>query len=446
MDKLNDVVIDAHRTRRTASVPFFLLASLLVGCGLADQLLEVETPSRVLADNLNNPAAAGLLVTSAIADFECAFGGYIVASSLLGNELEDAQQLQVGYKAVDRRTISGDEPAGAGAGRVAGWTCNDADPLPGIYAAMQTARFQADQAVTRLDSWTDAQVSGRQALIAKASAYAGYATLLLAESYCSLAIDIGPELTRQQAFTEAESRFTRALQEAQASGDQEIENMALVGRARARLDLAVVGGNVVDQNKLAQAADDAEQVAAGFVRYATFDPTPDRRNNMVFKANNFATTATVQAPFRDVTHQGRPDPRVPVENTGQLAQDGIAPLWTQTKYSSLGGSMPIARWAEAQLIRAEAEGGGAAVDIINALHSAAGLPPFPGGTAAEIRQHLIEERSHELFLEGQHLGDMLRYGLPFVPPAGTPYPGGGTYGNTACLPLPLLERQNNPNF
>ena len=441
MNNLNKRVKGGGQVRRTASgVSLPLIASVLVGCGFADQLLEVENPSRVLADNLNNPAAAGLLVTSAVADFECAFGGYIVAAGLLGQEFADGQQLQVGYKAVDRRTV-GEEIS-----LLVTWTCNNGDPLPGIYTAMQTARYQADQAVKKLDGWTDAQVAGRQGLIATASAYAGYATLLLAESYCSLAIDVGPELTRPQAFAEAETRFTRALDAAQASANQNIRDMALVGRARARLDLAVVAGNVVALNKLADAGLDAQQVTPGFVKNATYASTPDRRNNMVFKTNNFATTTTVQEPFRNVTDLGAPDPRVAVTNTGQLAQDGLTPLWTQTKYSSLDASIPIARAAEAQLILAEAQGGSAAVAIINALHSSAGLPPFHGGTETEIQQHIIEERSHELFLESQHLGDMLRYGIPFTPPAGTPYPGGGTYGTTTCLPLPQQEKQNNPNL
>ena len=75
--------------------------------------------------------------------------------------------------------------------------------------------------------------------------------------------------------------------------------------------------------------------------------------------------------------------------------------------------------------------------------------------AAEIREHLrgssqniVSERERELFMESQHLGDKLRYNLPFTPAAGTPYPpkAGGQYGSTTCFPLPDKERFNNPNF
>jgi hypothetical protein len=63
---------------------------------------------------------------------------------------------------------------------------------------------------------------------------------------------------------------------------------------------------------------------------------------------------------------------------------------------------------------------------------------------------IIEERSHELFLEGQRLGDIIRYGLPLYPAPGTPFSIGagtsGEYGTQVCFPLPSAERNNNPNI
>jgi hypothetical protein len=41
--------------------------------------------------------------------------------------------------------------------------------------------------------------------------------------------------------------------------------------------------------------------------------------------------------------------------------------------------------------------------------------------------------------------DIKRYGIPLTPPAGTPYPLGGFYGDETCYPLPDVERNNNPN-
>jgi hypothetical protein len=61
-----------------------------------------------------------------------------------------------------------------------------------------------------------------------------------------------------------------------------------------------------------------------------------------------------------------------------------------------------------------------------------------------LKDALIDQRRRELFLEGQHLGDLIRYDITPVPAAGTPYHGSGTYGNQLCMPLPAVERLNNP--
>jgi hypothetical protein len=61
-------------------------------------------------------------------------------------------------------------------------------------------------------------------------------------------------------------------------------------------------------------------------------------------------------------------------------------------------------------------------------------------------QHIIQERRRELFLEGHRLYDFRRFNLPLTPAPGTLYPKGGEYGTTTCLPLPDIERVNNPNI
>jgi hypothetical protein len=421
-------------------------AAFASACGAFDSLLTVEAPSQVNGDNLNDPSFANVLVISAVADFECAFGGYIVAAGSLGDEFATTS-LEAAYRAVDRRNI------GAEGGVLVDRNCNTNNINPGIYTPLQTARFQGDDVARKLEGWTDAQVTNRQELLATAYAYAGYAVVLLGESYCSIAIDRGPELHRQAVFAEAETRFTKAIAAAQSAGNDQLRQFALLGRARARLDLAEDGGTISDPGKLADAAADAALVQPGFVRTATFDIAPTRRNNNIFNTNNVAEEVTVEDDFRDLLTQGVPDPRVPVVDAGRNAKgDHTTPLWVQTKYSGLDAPIPIARWAEAQLIIAEtnvATGAlTAAVAVINGLRSLTNprVPDYPGGTAADVRRTVIEERARELFLEGQHLGDKLRYGLPFTPPPGAPFPLGGAYGNTTCLPLPDQERNNNPNF
>lgn len=139
-----------------------------------------------------------------------------------------------------------------------------------------------------------------------------------------------------------------------------------------------------------------------------------------------------------------------VDQGRTAAADDLTPFWTQTKYPDQDTPIPIARYAEAQLIIAEIEGGQTAVDVINALHAAAGLPAYDPATDGPILDHVIQERERELFLESHHLYDIIRFNKSLVPAAGTAYQEtgakGGFYGSVACLPLPLVERNNNPNI
>jgi len=68
----------------------------------------------------------------------------------------------------------------------------------------------------------------------------------------------------------------------------------------------------------------------------------------------------------------------------------------------------IASYTEARLIIAEIEGGASAVNIINALHTANGLPLFASVDPAAIQAQVQEERQRDFFLEGRQLGDPRR--------------------------------------
>jgi hypothetical protein len=192
-------------------------------------------------------------------------------------------------------------------------------------------------------------------------------------------------------------------------------------------------------------------VPAGFVRYARSSSASDRANNHVFRLNNFEERVSIEDEFHNLTWKGVSDPRVDVKDEGVFAaSDDLTPLWTQQKYADRDAPVPIARYEEAQLIIAEVEGGATAVAIINALHAAAGLPAFDEATDGPVANHILQERQRELFLESHHLYDKIRFNDPFLPAAGTPYQEtgakGGFYGSTTCLPLPLVEKDNNPNI
>ncbi len=397
--------------------------------GACGSLLDVEAPSRIPAEALDDPATAPLLLNGAIGEFECALGSYVVMGGMVGDELVDATQTADRWP-YDRRDV---QPTDR---RYGEFGCT----ALGVYTPLSTARWTTESVLAKLQGWTDAQVAGRAGLIATAAAYSGYAHLLLGEGFCSgVLLDgslvPGGEATRADVLGRAVDRFGLAITTAQAASNADILNMALVGRARARLDLGDRAG----------AAADARLVAANYVKNATASTLASRRENRVFEQNNQAQAVTIGPAYRNLTFGGVADPRVRVTDTGRNATDGNR-IWAQNKYSGLATAIPIATWDEAQLIIAEAEGGQTAVGIINLFHTRAGLPVFASTDAAAIRSQVIEERRRELFLEGHHLGDVIRYSLALTPATGTAFPKGGTYGSTTCLPLPNVERLNNPNF
>lgn len=403
-----------------------VLAVVTVGGGCSS-LLEVEAPSRVSADGLNDPTFAQLRVTSSVGDFDCALAEYIVTTGTVVDEFAGAHTASAEAFDYDRRTV--DQTRQQYATRECG------GGVGAIYQPLSTALWQADEALELLNTFSDQDVANRAELIQTLNAYGGYGRVLLGEGFCTAAINLSRELTPDQIFAQAEEMFTAAI----GGPETQIATMARLGRSRVRRNLGNTAGALAD----------AREIPAGFVQNARYSSATSRSYNRVYQTNGLGQTNTISPQTRNLMFMGVPDPRVEVVNTGQLGGDGISEIWLQQKYPSLAEPIPIARHAEAQLIIAEIELGQTAVDIINELHTAAGLPlyvPNDVNDDQEILDQVIEERRRELFLEGHRFWDFRRFNLPFDPPVGTPYPKGGTYGDTRCFPLPDLERDNNPNI
>ena len=408
----------------TAALATLVLA--VGACDRVDRLLAIETPSRLPEDRLLAPANAGLIVSSAAADYECALGGYVVAGGLASGELVDASQTAARWS-YDRRSVLATDAL---------YSTANCEGI-GVYTPINTARYAADQATRVLEGWTDQQVANRSRLLATAAAYAGYSVVLLAEGFCSGVIATGPELTTVQLLDSAEARFTKAVAAASAPADSNLLRLALVGRARARLG----------RGNLAGAAEDAARVPASFVYNAVSADNAARRNNRVFAQNNASTAVTVAPYYRAATVQGRADPRVRVVDAQRNAGDQVNPLWQQQKYASLTAPIPVATGVEARLILAEARGGAEGVNILNALRARPGvaLPPLTAAEAADFRMTLFDERRRELWLQGNRWFDVKRGNLPLEPAVGAPYVKGGSYGDQRCWPLPEVARLANPN-
>jgi hypothetical protein len=431
------VGLTGRRRRTHGRWPGMALAALavvvsIVACN-TERLLDVNAPDRVPASTLDDPAQAGLLVNGAVADFECAYASYALVEGIISDEFADAQLGAAGWP-YDRRDANTHTDGIYGTG-----SCSS-NQNPGVYTPLSTARWDADNALTHLQGWTDAQVgSKRTALIAKAALYAGFSYTALGMSMCEAAFDLSAPIDQTAMFAKAEDRFTTAIDAAtKAGGEPDIINAALVGRARVRLFEGNASG----------AAADAQQVPAGFELDATYDGNSGRRYNRIFASTAQYGFYTVDSASRALTTEGVLDPRsATVYDAGTGSADHIQKIYSPAKYSGDASPIPIASYVEAQLILAEAEGGSQAVTIINALRDQYSLPHYMGPTdSASITQLIINERQRALFAEGFRNYDIQRFNVPLVPAPGTAYPDkGGTYGNTTCLPLPDIEKFNNPN-
>ena len=407
-----------------------MLAVFLTTACDTDDLLDVSAPGLLPADNLESPDAAALLVNGAIGNFECALGAAVMVGGIISDEFSDAQ-LGAAQWPYDRRDANLQPSSIYGTSG-----CNSSQG-PGVYSPLSVARWSADNAFRALESFSNDQVARRDSLMAASALYAGFSLAQLGMTMCSAALDEGPEITNQQLFAEAENRFGTALTLATQAGVATYQHAANVGLARVRLF----------QGNTAGAASAAALVPADFVLEASASASEGRRYNRVYHSNVQSRNYTIETQSRNLMTEGVEDPRSLTVDSGLRASDGQV-AWIQLKYTGFDSPIPIARYEEAQLILAEVQGGQDAVDIINALRAPHGIPAYTGATdAASIQNLIIEERRRELFVEGFRMHDIHRFQLPLVPAPGTEFPvKGGSYGNTTCLPLPDVERFNNPSI
>ncbi len=424
-----------HSIRRAlvGAAALSTFAALLVSAACRDiTSLQESNPGTLSTTTVFVPANAQLIVNSAQGDFECAYNDYVVGSALFIDELANAISNSANFD-LDRRSITPSHPYGTA-------NCNG-QQIPGVYTPLAAARASNDIAVAFLQGLTDAQVPTRTKLIGVASTYAGFSLILLGEGSCTVAINLGPELTPAQVFAEAKKRFDAAVAAATSAGDVQTLNLALLGRARAQLDLGDAAG----------AATDAALIPAGFVVNIGHDATVPRRQNLVYvhtQQSNFSSVDTsIQNAFT-----ASMDPRIAVTSTGKIGSDGKTLIVFPNKDAAVTTPQALAKYSEAQLIIAEnlANTGNfaGAIAIINTLEAANAQPAFNPNpvTKAAVVAQIVEERRREFFLEGHRLGDLRRYNLPPKPAADAPYVNGGVYAAQSCFPLPDVERINNPSL
>lgn len=359
----------------------------ILGVGIAfvfaatacDQVLEVNNPGDVTEEGLAGEEALPVVVNGVYGDFQDAYDEVVQFAALFTDELVHSGSFP-SFAQVDDRAIT---PPNV--------------EMEDIYTEIGTARFTADRAVDNIREVLGAEAE-TSALLAAALAFGGYSRILLADNFCQVTLDVGPPLTPAEVYGQAIDLFSEAIQVAQAAGADSTLNLALVGRARARLNTGDLGG----------AAADAAQVPADFVFVIDYSDNSAREENELVIFTRDRREMSVGEPFRNTG-----DPRVPVcpglecpfATEGEFGPDNATPLFVQLKYETRSDDLRLASGAEAALIAAEAAG-----------------------------QDVAQERALELWLEGHRLADMRRRNDPFL------------QGGDSCFPIPQSEIDTNPNL
>jgi hypothetical protein len=320
------------------------------------------------------------------------------------------------------------------------------DINPSLWAPLSVSLSSNEQVIQLLSGSAGATTDIN---LARSEMYSGFSLDLMAETFCQGVIGGGPPLTPAQVVDSAITRFSAAKAIASALAN------SIVSDVKAEANLILNGSEVGLARAYLQKGDNgnaitaAQTVPSSFVLQASYTADAsnlDRLGNQLAFEGNLLTAPN--------TYVALNDPRV--KATQGSAQDASMPqpVYLQTKYTSFDAPIPIASGLEAQYIVAEAKlksgDPSAALSLIAARRAANGQPAFAGSTNAEILAELMDQRSRDFWMEAKHLGDIIRNptAAAHFPPAGSLFykPQLGNFGTNVCLPLPLQETTNNPNF
>jgi hypothetical protein len=419
--------------RSAAALPLVFLIS---GCDTG-RLLDVELPGNVTADDIESPALAATMRVSAIGDFEWAWDTYVDFAARHSDEY-----IHSSGNFTARRQMLRDIPPELGA-----YQSN-------VFGRFHRARFMLESNYDRLQSFTDEQVPARARYSAEMRTYGGFIYLAFGEGFCGTPLN-GDGVVRspEQLLRLAVTQFTEAIALGQQTNQPNLVNAAMIGRARAYVDL----------KEYANAIRDAQGIPDSFQFLATREAGEGRRENTMANTNQLQTNqqATVAPGYRDVRWKGVPDPRVRVTNTGFVGHDNSTIVWRHDKTPPQGGEgqdVIIASSKEARLIIAEASALLGDLDrartILADFHTRAGIPPVTAAdipTQSDVIRHVIETRRRELFVEGGHRQrDHLRWRgtewqIPYKGERGSDHPNGvdqygQPYGSTTCFPVAQNEQ------
>ncbi|MEZ4415969.1 MAG: RagB/SusD family nutrient uptake outer membrane protein [Gemmatimonadota bacterium] len=321
------------------------------------------------------------------------------------------------------------------------------------WSEAQRARWLAEEAIRIIDENGEAEPGLR----AQANLWVGYANRLLGENMCRATIDGSAPQASTVFLDRAEAAFTAAA----SAGSGAVATAAVAGRASVRAQKGDWAGAVAD----------AAQVADGFSYkmpyYAGFG---DDQQNRIFRAmagNPYRAHSQWSTWVEDYGLSAKNpsgDPRVAYTyqpgQKGDAATEccGSTEFYPQQKFKDGAAAIELSSGAEMRLIEAEKllmDGNfSGAMDRINGLRTAAGMPAETAGSVAEAWGFLKRENAIEMWLEGRRLAALRRWhdaGLteadldPLEQVSGDISSGSHLLQRDYCFPISLGEQQTNTN-
>jgi hypothetical protein len=424
-----------------------LSVAVLSGC---EGLMDVELPAQLTDEVLTDPGNAQIIVNSFIAQFEAGWNTQTYQN--FGREAGGEVHLCGPCGVSDFQTGS-----------------------PSFTAHSRSMRFARDLHAKLSTEWTVQQVPQRARFMALASLYQGMVLASFGSHLCEVTLAGGPKQTAAETLTQAETMLNRALTEITAAGDFAVQNniassartfanglLAQTRYMQGNLSGAAQAAALVPQGFFAYSTREAGpdrrntawyegtsgaymelydpvssdacvgagQCTAGWWQSPLPNPATGQPwgafipftgwTNLGIQADGRAVsdtgipvrTAAGPSPWNNsigVVAGATPDTRVRgfIASITGKGGNGMIPQ----KYSDEGSDIPLVSWKEMVLIRAEAAGGQAAIDLVNTLRTADNLPRVTYADPAnqtQIRYMILEEKRRSTFLEGRYVYTMLR--------------------------------------
>jgi hypothetical protein len=397
------------------------LVALLPFAACSDVLsLDVEAPGRISDSDLNITGAMAGIASGAAFNLTSALDATVQQLSMAALDLGHGGSYDFGGI-----------PIGIFKADVEDW---------GEYTTMSRARWTAEHGLMRMQEVLGAADYEKNAAVAKAYLMGGFANRHLGEVQCRVNFDelvdgeyiAGPDKPHTDAFTRADSMFSRAIAVGTAAGSTAANTVtaAYGGRASIRAWL----------NRWDEAVVDAAKVPTTF----TWNSTHSSANtNYIWVETNSRREMTL---YTVMWANVVGDPRVPWQTSTQKGQDGQTTFYRQLKYKTNADDIPITHGAEMRVLQAEAalrKGDyTGAQTFLNQARSKWSMAPITlSTTPADAWATLRFERNATLFLEGRKLWDWRRWDAE-----GAPKRDPASAGRDLCFPISQGEQRANPNI